>query len=276
MNILEMDLSEQDEKLLRESLESWKEEVYAKLLEEVEDLKESKIEELEEANLAYREELKADYAEKMIEAISEMRDEIKSEVVSEMIISNPELKVLESIKELVAPMLNEDFVGNLYAEEIQKLKEENEDLKEEKELDEGAQTLADLIAPLNEETQNIILAVIKEGNSDEVTEQFYNLIESLNLVEAEKEDDKEGDEEDDEDTDEEDGDDKDKKDKKKKKKDGEEDDDKEEDDDDMEEDVDEDVDEDFDPYVNEDENLDESEEEVVVNSYRNRMLDLIK
>ena len=47
-NVLDMDLSSEDEALLRESLENWKEEVMAGLMEEVEEAKEGKREKLEE------------------------------------------------------------------------------------------------------------------------------------------------------------------------------------------------------------------------------------
>jgi len=217
-NILEMDLTKENEELLRESLESWKEDVYSSLLEEVEVLKEQKIEELEEANIAYREELKEEYANKMINALKEMREEIKAEVLAETVASNPELQVFEQIKELIAPTLNEDFVGNVYAEELQTLREKVLELQEEAKLEEGAKTLAELIAPYSEQTQDILLAVIKEGGPEEVTEQFYELIESLELSEAEKKDkdddeDEEDDEEDDEDEEGEDDEDEDEEDK---------------------------------------------------------------
>jgi len=56
--ILNLELSQEDESLLRESLTTWKEGQYAELLEEVEELKRQTIEELEEANAEYKEELK--------------------------------------------------------------------------------------------------------------------------------------------------------------------------------------------------------------------------
>ena len=116
--ILQMELSLEDEKALREKLTSWKEEVYTQVLEEVEEVKAQKIEELEEANIQYQEELKEEYTEKMLEALDTMREQIRTEVLSEMIESNPELYVLEEIKKLVAPTLNEEYVGNVYTEEL--------------------------------------------------------------------------------------------------------------------------------------------------------------
>ena len=195
--ILNMELSKEDEALLRESLTTWKESVYSDLLEEVEELKSKKIEELEEANRDYQSELKEEFANRMVNALDEMRSDLRAEVISEMVSSNPELQILEKVKELIAPTLNEEYYGNVFAEEIQTLREENERLNRQMELEEGAQKLAELLAPYSRKTQNIILAMIKEGNSEEVTEQFYDLIESLEEINEDDEDDEEEDDEDD-------------------------------------------------------------------------------
>ena len=247
--ILHMELSTEDEALLRESLSTWKEEVYATLLEEVEELKSAKIEELEEANREYQSEVKEEFAQKMVDALSEMRSEIRSEVLVEMVNSNPELQILEKVKELVAPTLNEEYFGNIYAEEIQTLREENDSLMADAAIEEGAETLAHLIAPYSEKTQSIILAMVKEGNSEEVTEQFYELIESLKTVENDEDLDEEDEDEEDEDYEDDD--------------DSEDDDEEEDDDEDEEEDdVDEDINGDGDgdgPYINEEETGEEEE-----------------
>jgi hypothetical protein len=231
-----MELSPEDEKALRESLSTWKEEVYAQMLEEVEEVKAKKIEELEEANIQYQEELKEEYTEKMLDALEEMREQVKTEVLSEMVDSNPELHILEEIKELIAPTLNEDYLGNVYSEQVSTLIEENNELKEQIRLEEGAKTLAELLAPYSEKTQRIILSMMNEGGPEEVTEQFYELIESLKGVDEDDEDleddyDEEFDDEFEEDEDLED------------------------------EDVDEDEEEDFESYIEEGEAGSEDEEE---------------
>ena len=247
LNILERDLSEQDESILRETLESWKESVYSDILEEVEVLKEKKIEELETQNLEYREELKKEFSDKLLSALKEAREEIKAEVLTEMIESNPEIQILERIKELVAPTLSEDYAQNIYAEQIQILSERVKELEYESSLEEGARTLADLIAPYSERTQNIILALVKEGSAEDVTEQFYNLIESMELAEVEADDD------DDED------DDKPPKAKKPKKPKAASDDDEDEDDEDEDDDYEDEDDEDDDDEDEDDEDEDDDE-----------------
>ena len=202
-NILDRDLNSDEEQAIRESLETWREEVYNQLLEEVEQLKESKLEELEEVNIEFRETLKEEYADKMIKALNEMKEELRAEVLSEVYENNPELQILEKIKEIIAPTLNEEYIGNVFAQELQTLKEENVALKERMKLEEGAKTLAELIAPYSEKTQNILLSLIKEGGPEEVTEQFYNLIENLESLEEEDDEEEEVDEEEDDESEEE-------------------------------------------------------------------------
>ena len=202
-NILDKDLSLEEEQVLRKSLEAWKEETYASLMEEVSNAKEAKIEELEESNLSFREELKEEYANKLITALHEMRDELKSEVLAEMVENNPELQILEKIKELVAPVISEDYYENTYAETIISLKNQIEELEEDRNLEEGAKTLANLIAPYSDKTQKLILALIKEGGPEEVTDQFYTIIENLESVYEEEDKDEEDDEESEEDDEEE-------------------------------------------------------------------------
>ena len=210
-NILEMDLDETSAKYLQESLDSWKEGMMAQFLEEVEALKQSTIEELEEENIAYKQSLKEEYADKFITALSEMREEIKAEVIAETVQNNPEIKVLEKIKEIMAPVISEEYREKEYGDSITVLKARIDELEEDKRIQEGAKTLASLIAPLSESTQNLVLSLIKEGGPEEVEEQFNNILESLESVfgekdEAEDEDEDADDEDEDADEDEDDAD----------------------------------------------------------------------
>ena len=68
-------------------------------------------------------------------------------------------------------------------------------------LNEGAKTLASLVAPYDAKTQELILSLVKEGGPDEVEEQFFNIFESLEaaLSEADDEKDDDDDEKDDDD-----------------------------------------------------------------------------
>lgn len=220
LSLLNEELDEESANYITEAIQSWKEEVMAQLQEEVERAKADKLEELEELNLRYREELKEEYSDKLTTALAELKESVKADATANVLKNNPELKILESIKELVAPLLNEDFRENAYSDTIAQLAEENEALRREQEIMEGAQTLSELLAPYSDKTQKLVLSLIKEGSPEEVTEQFYTIMESLQDVfgEAEdedkgednsKEDDKSDDDEDDNDDESDDDDDED-------------------------------------------------------------------
>ena len=118
---------------------------------------------------------------------NELKESIRAEVTAEVIKNNPELKIFEQVKEIVAPLVSENYRDNAYEDTITKLSEEVETLRREQEIQEGAKTLASLLAPYSDKTQRLILSLIKEGSPDEVTEQFYNIYDSLsNVFEAEE------------------------------------------------------------------------------------------
>src|SRR5574344_109547 len=152
LNLLDTDLDEQSQKYIQETLESWKESVTNQLMEEVEQIKAEKLEELEEENQAYKEELKSEYADKMIEGLQELKESVKADVTASVVKENPEIKVLEQIKQIIAPLISEDYRDNTYEDTIAKLSEENDQLKREQEISEGAKTLANLLAPYNDKT----------------------------------------------------------------------------------------------------------------------------
>lgn len=207
LNLLDEELDAESQKYIQESLDNWKESVVNNLIQEMEEVKQAKIEELEEQNLAYRAELKEEFTEKMLANLEELKESIRAEVTAEVIRNNPELKILEQVKELVAPLLGEEYRNSTYEDAIFKLSQENEQLKREQEINEGAKTLANLLAPYSENVQKIVVSLIKEGSPEEVTEQFLNIYDSLsNIFEAEKEDDEDEDTSDEENTEDEDAD----------------------------------------------------------------------
>lgn len=187
ISLLTEELDDESQKYIQESIQNWKEGVIAQLSEEVETAKQAKIEELEEANLKYREELKEEYSDKLTAAIADLEESVRAEMTAKILRDNPELKILESIKNLVAPLISEDYRENAYSDTISKLSEENEALKRKEEINEGAQTLAELLAPYSQQTQKLVLSLIKEGSPEEVTEQFYQILESLQDVFGEEE-----------------------------------------------------------------------------------------
>ena len=195
INLLDNSLDEASQKYIQEALENWKESVSNQLIEQMEEVKAAKIEELEEENQKYREQLREEYADKMMAGLSDLKEKMKAEITAKVVKDNPELKILEQIKEAVAPLLNEEYRDVTYSNSLAALSEEVEELRREKALAEGKETLTDLLAPYSDKTKRMVSALIKEGTSDEVTENFYNLVE--NLPELFEEEDKDKDEDDD-------------------------------------------------------------------------------
>lgn len=224
INLLDNSLDEASQKYIQEALENWKESVSNQLIEQMEEVKAAKIEELEEENQKYREQLREEYADKMMAGLSDLKEKMKAEITAKVVKDNPELKILEQIKEAVAPLLNEEYRDVTYSNSLAALSEEVEELRREKALAEGKETLTDLLAPYSDKTKRMVSALIKEGTSDEVTENFYNLVENLPELFEEEDKDEDDDEEDyedddqnDENKDDEDGDEDDEEDDKKKK-----------------------------------------------------------
>lgn len=225
INLLDNSLDEASQKYIQEALENWKESVSNQLIEQMEEVKAAKIEELEEENQKYREQLREEYADKMMAGLSDLKEKMKAEITAKVVKDNPELKILEQIKEAVAPLLNEEYRDVTYSNSLAALSEEVEELRREKALAEGKETLEDLLAPYSDKTKRMVSALIKEGTSDEVTENFYNLVENLPELFEEEDKDEDDDEKDyedddqndDENKDDEDGDEDDEEDDKKKK-----------------------------------------------------------
>lgn len=216
INLLDNSLDEASQKYIQEALENWKESVSNQLIGQMEEVKAAKIEELEEENQKYREQLREEYADKMMAGLSDLKEKMKAEITAKVVKDNPELKILEQIKEAVAPLLNEEYRDVTYSNSLAALSEEVEELRREKALAEGKETLTDLLAPYSDKTKRMVSALIKEGTSDEVTENFYNLVENLPDL-FEEEDKEEDDDEEDYEDDDEDGEDDDEEDDKKKK-----------------------------------------------------------
>ena len=243
-DILDIELSEEDASKLAEEIQAWKEEFSAKLEEEAEERIQAKIDELEEQNNAWREEVAEAYSEKFLAALDEMREDVRAEVLAESVETDPTHKVMEEVMRLVAPLMNEEYVENTYMGEIKRLADKVAEYERKEALDEGADTLEELIEGYDDAFKPALRAIIGEGTAEEVTARFEAIVESLNEA---KDDDEDEDDEDDDDEDFDFDDEDEKKDEKKEKKSKKskksEDD---EDEDEEEEDEEEDFDEDFD------------------------------
>lgn len=245
-DILDIELSEEDASKLAEEIQAWKESFSAKLEEEAEERIQAKIDELEEQNNAWREEVAEAYSEKFLAALDEMREDVRAEVLAESVETDPTHKVMEEVMRLVAPLMNEEYVENTYMGEIKRLADKVAEYERKEALDEGADTLEELIEGYDDAFKPALRAIIGEGTAEEVTARFEAIVESLN--EADEADDDEDDDDEDFDFDDEEDDEdekkekkskKDKKSKKSKKDDEDDEDDKEEKDDEEDEEFDE-------------------------------------
>ena len=214
-DILDIELSEEDASKLAEEIQAWKESFSAKLEEEAEERIQAKIDELEEQNNAWREEVAEAYSEKFLAALDEMREDVRAEVLAESVETDPTHKVMEEVMRLVAPLMNEEYVENTYMGEIKRLADKVAEYERKEALDEGADTLEELIEGYDDAFKPALRAIIGEGTAEEVTARFEAIVESLN--EADEADDDE-DDDDDVDFDDEDEDDEDEKKTKKAKK----------------------------------------------------------
>ena len=235
-DILDMELSEEDASKLAEEIQSWKEDLTAKLEEEAEERIQAKIDELEEQNNAWREEVAEAYSEKFLAALDEMREDVRAEVLAESVETDPTHKVMEEVMRLVAPLMNEEYVENTYMGEIKRLADKVAEYERKEALAEGAATLEELIEGYDDAFKPALRAIIGEGTAEEITSRFESIVESLSESKKDDDDEDDEDEEDDDDEDfdfddeddDEEEDDEEKKDEKKSKKDSDEKEDKKE------------------------------------------------
>ena len=196
-DILDIELSEEDASKLAEEIQAWKEEFSAKLEEEAEERIQAKIDELEEQNNAWREEVAEAYSEKFLAALDEMREDVRAEVLAESVETDPTHKVMEEVLRLVAPLMNEEYVENTYMGEIKRLADKVAEYERKEALDEGADTLEELIEGYDDAFKPALRAIIGEGTAEEVTARFEAIVESLNEADKSKDDDEDDEEEED-------------------------------------------------------------------------------
>lgn len=178
-DILNLELSEEVAGKLAEALTAWKEDYAATIEETNNEVLEAKIQELEEMNEMWREGVAEEYSDKLIDALNEMRGEVKANVLAEYVETDPTYKVMEEIKRLVAPSINEEYIGNVYGKELVTLREQVRTFQEEKLLAEGARVKAELLESYSEKLRPLLSTLIGEGTAEEVENKFFEIIESI-------------------------------------------------------------------------------------------------
>lgn len=189
MPLENIELSDEDQKELREQLETWKQGVIDKVEEELtlkyEEMESTLKEEYTTLVGDIREKMKKVFTKRFVTALKEMYEQIKAEVLAESY-DTPEMKVLDTIKTLVYPLID-GTEAERYASEFVKMAEMNEELQEELEVTKGRKKLMELVENLSEEVKKVVVSLIGEGTEEEVVERFAAIKEAL--TEAKKKED---------------------------------------------------------------------------------------
>jgi hypothetical protein len=182
MKILDMDLTKEDQKELAELLSEWKETQKSEMKKAIKEAQEEKIGQIEEALVSYKEDLEEEYIDKVNTIIESLKPQIRKQILVEMSETNPETIVMEKIKELIFPLINEQS-GKAYTNEIALLNKELAEIKKQKEISEGYAKKEKLLSTYSDKTKKILDKMIGEGSSEEVTQKFYELVEQFQEIE---------------------------------------------------------------------------------------------
>jgi hypothetical protein len=181
MNFLDIDLTPEDQKELSNILTEWKATELEKMSQALQEAKDNEINKIEESLVEYKQQLEEDYLDKVNVIIESLKPQIRKQVLVEMNETNPEMLVMEKIKEMMFPLVNES--GASYTNEINLLKKELDELKQKNALSEGEAKKEKLLEGYSEKTRAIIDKMIGEGNAIEITEKYYEIIESFQELE---------------------------------------------------------------------------------------------
>lgn len=178
MNILDMDLTPEDKEAVANLFEEWRKEELDKMSVALNESKEEEIKKIEEGLISYKEAIEEEYVDKVNVIVESLKPQLKKQILVEMNETNPDLLVMEKIKEIMFPLVNEES-GKTYVNEISLLKKENEELKRQNELDEGEKKKGKLLEGYSAKTSKILDKMIGEGSATEITEKFYEVLESF-------------------------------------------------------------------------------------------------
>lgn len=186
MKILDMDLTQEDQKELAGLLAEWKEAQKAEMKKALKEAQEEKISQIEESLVSYKEDLEEEYIDKVNTIIESLKPQIRKQILVEMSETNPDMLVMEKIKELIFPLINEES-GKAYTNEIALLNKELSELKKQKQISEGYAKKEKLLEGYTDKTRKILDKMIGEGSAEEVTQKFYELIEQFQDAEESSE-----------------------------------------------------------------------------------------
>lgn len=181
MTLKDINLTEDQRKELQDKLDAWKaaerKQMEEDLTEKYEQMEAELKEEYEDLVEEIKGNMKKVYTKRFMNALKEMYEEIKAEVMVEAL-NSPESKVLDEVKALVYPLINES-TAKRHRNEFQKLAEMYENNLEELELLKGANKKAQLLESLSPDVRKVVNKLLGEGNEEEIVEKFAAIKSAL-------------------------------------------------------------------------------------------------
>lgn len=174
MTLKEINLTDEQQKELKDKLDAWKLTERNKIEETLTEKYEQMEAELKEQYEDLVEEIKGNmkkvYSKRFTTALKEMHEQIKAEVMVESL-NSPETKALEEVKAVVYPLINEP-TAKRHRDEFTKLAAMYENNLEEFELLKGANKKAQLLESLSPDIRKVVTKLLGEGNEQEIVEKF--------------------------------------------------------------------------------------------------------
>ena len=181
MSLKDINLTEDQQKELKEKLDSWmiaeKKKIEEDLTERYEQMEAELKEEYEELVEEIKENMKKVYTKRFTNALKEMYEEIRAEVMLESV-NSPENKALEEVKAVVYPLINES-TAKRHRDEFEKLAAMYESNLEELELLKGANKKAQLLESLSPDVRKVVNKLLGEGTEEEIVEKFSAIKKAL-------------------------------------------------------------------------------------------------
>lgn len=181
MTLKDINLTEDQRAELQDKLDAWKaaekKQMEEDLTEKYEQMEAELKEEYEDLVEEIKGNMKKVYTKRFMNALKEMYEEIKAEVMVEAL-NSPESKVLEEVKALVYPLINES-TAKRHRDEFKKLAEMFEGNLEELELLKGANKKAQLMESLSPDVRKVVNKLLGEGTEEEIVEKFAAIKSAL-------------------------------------------------------------------------------------------------
>jgi hypothetical protein len=181
MALAGINLTDHDQAELKDKLDAWrlqeKKKIEEELTEKYEQEEARLKEEYEELVEEIKDNMKKVYTKRFTKALKEMHSEIRAEILVEQQNSS-ELKVLDEVKALIYPFINEP-TARRHKAEFEKLSEMYTESLADLSLLKGANKKAALLESLSPEVRKVVTKLLGEGNEVQIVEKFSAIKEAL-------------------------------------------------------------------------------------------------